>query len=95
MEYREIRKVYITARTEEIKTQPTFGNWRQFRKDEARREFDDFVQSERGKAVLLLEARVAEALDGIDYVDEASWQDAIIHIANVLRGRKDNELEGI
>lgn len=43
----------------------------------------------------LLQARIAEALDGIDYVDEASWQNAIIHIANVLRGRKDNELEGI
>lgn len=40
-----------------------------------------------------LQARIAEALDGIDYVDESSWQPAILHIIGTLRGRNDKELK--
>ena len=50
MDYREVRKLYITARIENMNTRYS-GNWRKGRKEEACREFDTFVQMERHKAI--------------------------------------------
>lgn len=48
--YREIRKLYITSRIERMNTQYS-GNWRNGRKEDARREFDEFVERERQEAI--------------------------------------------
>lgn len=51
--YREVRKTYIMARIEEpgVSNRQYGGNWRRGRKEDACREFDDFVQNEREVAV--------------------------------------------
>lgn len=48
-----IRKTYVTARVEENTLIPRgyAGNWRQYRKDQAHREFNELIAAERAAAV--------------------------------------------
>lgn len=52
--YQEVRKTYVMARIEEpdMSCRQYTGNWRRGRKDDAMKEFDQFVQHERAIAVL-------------------------------------------
>lgn len=60
--YASIRRTYVRARIEEILKQPGFrpsGNWRQAAKDQAHREFNDFVREEKARAIA--EAKPSDA----------------------------------
>ena len=50
----EMRRTYVNGRQEELQgVNPGrgAGNWRQFRKDQAHAEFNQFVEAEKKKAV--------------------------------------------
>jgi hypothetical protein len=66
--YGEIRKTYVQSRVETLLRTMRFiggGNWRQAAKNEAHREFNEFVQAERAKAAQ--EARLVGLAEGWDH----------------------------
>lgn len=75
-DFREIRKIYVQQRVETLLRSPGArhypGNWRQGAKEEAHREFNAFVQTERDKAAE--DARLAGFAAG--------WDDGWLHRSN-------------